>query len=131
MPSIPFPFEDKSQILLGVFLSRVQQVLVAWMSTFIKLDMVRRYQNRVSVISLCSLKLRTHQIEFKELTAKKTDYWVALRLLFLGQKDALEHTAKTTSNGQLACTFCACLRGNNSPYQREASVTSFQMAMSL
>ena len=30
----------------------------------------------------------------------------------LSQKAALEHTAKTTPDGQLACMLCTCLRGN-------------------
>ena len=34
--------------------------------------------------------------------------------LCLGQRAALEHTAKTTANGQLACMFWAWVRGYNS-----------------
>lgn len=31
--------------------------------------------------------------------------------LSLGQKVALEHTAKTAADGKLGYTFCACVRG--------------------
>ncbi len=51
--------------------------------------------------------------------------------LRLGQKVALEHTSKTTCKGQLACTFCACVRGNNSPYQQGAVVCIFHSKMEI
>ena len=35
---------------------------------------------------------------------------------------ALEHTAKTSADGQEARTHCACVSGNNSPYQQAAVV---------
>ena len=37
-------------------------------------------------------------------------------------KDALDHSAKTTHDSQLACTFCVCIRGNTSPYHQAAVV---------
>lgn len=42
--------------------------------------------------------------------------------LGLSQKVRLEHTAKSTANGQLAQKCCRCLRGNNSPEQQVAVV---------
>ena len=38
--------------------------------------------------------------------------------LLCHQKAALEHNAKMTANNQLACTFCECIRGNNSQYHQ-------------
>ena len=35
---------------------------------------------------------------------------------------ALEHTAKTSADGQEARMNCACVSGNNSPYQQTAVV---------
>lgn len=46
----------------------------------------------------------------------KADCCVAYCHLCTGQKDAFEHTAKTAADGQLALTFCPCLRGSNSLY---------------
>ena len=68
------------------------------------------------------IKALTHQTDVKELAATKVDCSVASRRLCLGQKVALEHTAKTTANRLLARMFCACVRGNNSPYQQVAEV---------
>lgn len=52
----------------------------------------------------------------------KADCVVASRRLHLSQKVALEHTAKTTGNGQLANTFCTFVRGNDCLYQQVATV---------
>lgn len=45
---------------------------------------------------------------------KEADCCVASHHVHLGQKVALEHTIKTTANGQLVHTFCTYVRGNNS-----------------
>ena len=74
------------------------------------------------ICCLLIFKALTHQTDAKELATTKADCSVASRRLCLGQKVALEHNAKTTANGQLARTFCACVRGNNSPYQQVAVV---------
>lgn len=39
---------------------------------------------------------------------------VELYCLCPAVKAAHEHTAKSTADGQLSCTFCACVRINNS-----------------
>lgn len=41
-------------------------------------------------------------------------------LVSLPKNTALEHTTKTTSGSQLAIAFFACVRRNNSPFQRVA-----------
>ncbi len=40
----------------------------------------------------------------------------------LAKNVVLEHTTKTTANGQLAFTFCTCMRWDNSPDQQVAVV---------
>ena len=60
------------------------------------------------------LRVLTQQADDKELVVTKADCSIASRRLCIGQKVALEQTAKATVDGQLACTFCACMRGNNS-----------------
>ena len=77
-----------------------------------------RKQNGVSG----SVKAQTQQANIKELAVMKGDSCVASRRLRLGRQVAFEHTTKTTADGQLACTFCACARGNNSPHQQVAVV---------
>ena len=69
-----------------------------------------------------TLKAQTHRTGIKELAATKADCCVASQRLHLGQKIIVEHTEKTTANGQLACTFCDCARGNNFPFQQAAIV---------
>lgn len=56
-----------------------------------------------------NVKAVAHQAGIKELAPMKADCVVAL---CLGIKGALEHTAKNAINGQLACMFCICMRGN-------------------
>lgn len=51
--------------------------------------------------------------QHEELVAKMADCCVASRRQCLSEKVALEHTAQTTTNGQLARTFCACMRENS------------------
>lgn len=52
----------------------------------------------------------------------KADCCISSHDLCLEQKVALENTTKTTTYGQLAWTFYACMRGNDSPYQQVAVV---------
>lgn len=67
--------------------------------------------------------LTSFQTDIKELVAMKANCCVASQHLFLVYKVEPEHTAKTTSDGQLACMFCAYfLRGNNSLCQQAAVV---------
>ena len=66
--------------------------------------------------------IQTHQADIKELPAMKVDCCVASLLLRHGRQAALECTKKTTADGQLARTFCSCVRGNNSPHQQVAVV---------
>lgn len=63
-----------------------------------------------------TLRAETHQVDITELAVTKADGCVTSQCLRLGQKLALEGSAQTTANGQLACTFYACMTGNNSTY---------------
>jgi len=65
-----------------------------------------------------TIKAVTHQANIKELAVMKADRIAAWCHLCLGQRNTLEHTAKTTANGQRAHTMYSCMRGNNGPYQQ-------------
>lgn len=69
-----------------------------------------------------SLKDQAHQTDIKTIAAIKINRGVTSHCPCLGQKVSfvLEHTAKTTVVGQLACTFSICVRGNNAPCQEVA-----------
>lgn len=68
------------------------------------------------------LKAQTHQANIKKRAAVKANCGVASHHLCWGQKVALEHTTKSIANSQLAHTYCACMRENNSSYQQVAAV---------
>lgn len=69
-----------------------------------------RYETLLFILTLCcdnAVGFRTLTV-FRKLAVTEANC-VASRLLYLQQKAALERTAKTTADGQQACTFCACL----------------------
>lgn len=68
-------------------------------------------------MKIITFKGQTHKTGIKELINDGEDRLLrrlTSRHLCIGQKAALERTAKTTAIGQLACTFY--VRGNNSPH---------------
>jgi len=56
------------------------------------------------------LKVRTHQTDIKELAAMKANCCVVYVASRRPVSVAFEHTTRTTSDGQVARTFCACVR---------------------
>lgn len=97
------------------------QLTLSWKMSFFHL-ISRAGVCKLSFYAWRHLKGHTHGTDIIEFAAMNAVGCVALHLLHLTQRAALEHTTMITAGDQPAQTFCTCVRGNISSYHQVAVV---------